>query len=240
MTDHEPVIQAPPFAQYCDRVRHWFTAGLLHGCTPARPRAAPGSFEISRTAFRCRPVRAARAAAGAAFLVKPTPPEDLIGLVQVAAEGHIVLSPAAARRLIVASADRQPARDRARHLAGSLTDREAQVLACLGEGLSNAQIAARLYLSEARVKGYVSRMLDKLGCANRAQAGLLAHDAPVSSARSPGRRSCRLELGLGARQAGLRPSPGRSCPPVAAGLTGPPRVGGCCDHVVDAVGDELL
>jgi DNA-binding CsgD family transcriptional regulator len=134
-----------------------------------------------------------------------------------------VLSPAAARRLIVASADRQPARDRARHLAGSLTDREAQVLACLGEGLSNAQIAARLYLSEARVKGYVSRMLDKLGCANRAQAGLLAHDAPVSSARSPGRRSCRLELGLGARQAGLRPSPGRSCPPGAAGLTGPPR-----------------
>jgi len=140
-----------------------------------------------------------------------------------------VLSPAAARRLIVASADRQPARDRARHLAGSLTDCEAQVLACLGEGLS-----------EARVKGYVSRMLDKLGCANRAQAGLLAHDAPVSSARSPGRRSCRLELGLGARQAGLRPSPGRSCPPGAAGLTGPPRVGGCCDHVVDAVGGELL
>ena len=68
--------------------------------------------------------------AGAAwFLVKPTPPKDLIGLVQVAAEGHTVLSPAAARRLIVASADRQPARDRARHLAGSLTDREAQVLA---------------------------------------------------------------------------------------------------------------
>ena len=61
------------------------------------------------------------------------------------------------------------------------------LLARLGEGLSNAQIAARLYLSEARVKGYVSRMLDELGCANRAQAGLLAHDAPVSSARSPGR-----------------------------------------------------
>ena len=158
----------------------------------------------------------------------------------MAAGGHTVLSPAAARRLIVACADWQPARERARHLAGSLTGREAQVLACLGEGLSSAQIAARLYLSEARVKGYVSRMLDRLGCANRAQAGLLAHDAPVSSARSPGRRSCRLELGLGARQAGLRPSPGRSCPPGAAGLTGPPRVGGCCDHVVDAVGGELL
>ena len=49
----------------------------------------------------------------------------------------------------------------------------------LGEGLSNAQIAARLYLSEATIKGYVSRMLDTLGCANRTQAGLLAHDAGI-------------------------------------------------------------
>ena len=90
----------------------------------------------------------------------------------------------------MASADRQPARDRARHLAGSLTDRgaqaQAQALACLGEGPSNAQIAARLDLSEARVKGYVSRMLDKLGYANRAQAGLLAHDAPGIVSSQPG------------------------------------------------------
>ena len=56
-----------------------------------------------------------------------------VALCQVAAEGHTALSPAAARRLILASADRQSARDRARHLAGSLIDREAQVLACLGE-----------------------------------------------------------------------------------------------------------
>ena len=121
-------------------------------------------------------LRALRAGA-AGFLVKSTPPQDLIGLVQVAAEGHTVLSPTAARRLVAASADSQSARDRARKLVGSLTEREAQVLACLGEGLSNAQIAGRLYLSEATVKGYVSRMLDKLGCANRTQAGLIAHDA---------------------------------------------------------------
>ncbi len=81
-----------------------------------------------------------------------------------------------------AAADRRvgrqhQARDRARQLAAALTEREAEVLACLGEGLSNAQIAARLYLSEATIKGYVSRTLDKLGCANRTQAGLLAHDA---------------------------------------------------------------
>jgi DNA-binding NarL/FixJ family response regulator len=124
-------------------------------------------------------LRALRAGA-AGFLVKSTPPEDLIGLVRVAAEGHTVLSPAAARRLIAASADSQPARERARKLAGSLTEREVEVLTCLGEGLSNAQIAGRLFLSEATVKGYVSRMLDKLGLENRTQAGLLAHDAGLA------------------------------------------------------------
>jgi len=125
-------------------------------------------------------LRALRAGA-AGFLVKSTPPEDLIGLVQVAAEGHTVLSPAAARRLIAASADSQPARERARKLVSGLTEREVEVLTGLGEGLSNAQIAARLFLSEATVKGYVSRMLDKLGVGNRTQAGLLAHDAGLVS-----------------------------------------------------------
>lgn len=123
-------------------------------------------------------LRALRAGA-TGFLVKSTPPEELIGLVKVAAEGHTVLSAPAARRLIAASTGGHAARDRARKLVGSLTKREAQVLAFLGEGLSNAQIAARLSLSEATIKGYVSRMLDKLGCANRTQAGLLAHEAGV-------------------------------------------------------------
>ncbi|GHI36349.1 DNA-binding response regulator [Streptomyces violascens] len=123
-------------------------------------------------------LRALRAGASG-FLVKSTPPEDLIGLVRVASEGHTVLSPAAARRLIAASTDGLSARDRARERVAQLTEREAEVLVGLGEGLSNAQIAARLYLSEATVKGYVSRMLDKLECANRTQAGLLAQEAGV-------------------------------------------------------------
>jgi DNA-binding NarL/FixJ family response regulator len=121
-------------------------------------------------------LRALRAGARG-FLVKSTPPEELIGLVRVAAEGHTVLSPAAARRLIAASTDGLGSRERARNLVAPLTERETEVLACLGEGLSNAQIAARLYLSEATIKGYVSRTLEKLGCANRTQAGLIAHDA---------------------------------------------------------------
>ncbi|OZM73202.1 DNA-binding response regulator [Amycolatopsis antarctica] len=127
-------------------------------------------------------LRALRAGA-AGFLVKSTPPEDLIGLVRVAADGHTVLSPEAARRLLAASGDGAGDRHRqqARRLAEALTERETEVLICLGEGLSNAQIGKRLHLTEATVKGYVSRMLVKLDCANRTQAGLIAHDAGLVS-----------------------------------------------------------
>lgn len=121
-------------------------------------------------------VRALRAGASG-FLVKSTPPEDLISLVRVAADGHTVLSPTATRRLVAAQADEQAIRARALAIVRELTEREAEVLGCLGEGLSNAQIAKRLSLSEATVKGHVSRTLEKLSCANRTQAGLLAYDA---------------------------------------------------------------
>ncbi|MGK4593234.1 response regulator transcription factor [Amycolatopsis sp. w19] len=121
-------------------------------------------------------IRALRAGA-AGFLVKSTPPEELIGLVRVAADGHTVLSPEAARRLVAMSADGRRRGDDARRKTEGLTEREIDVLACLGEGLSNSDIAARLHLAEATVKSYVSRMLVKLGCANRTQAGLLAHEA---------------------------------------------------------------
>ncbi len=121
-------------------------------------------------------IRALRAGA-AGFLVKSTPPEDLIGLVRVAADGHTVLSPEAAQRLVAMSADGRSRGDDARRKTTGLTERETDVLACLGEGLSNADIAARLHLAEATVKSYVSRMLVKLDCANRTQAGLLAHEA---------------------------------------------------------------
>ncbi|MEV4259173.1 response regulator transcription factor [Spirillospora sp. NPDC049652] len=121
-------------------------------------------------------VRALRAGA-AGFLLKSTPPEDLVGLVRVAADGHTVLSPAATRRLLDTAAGPAAARERSRRLLAGLTRRETDVLACLGEGLSNAGIAARLHLSEATVKGYVSQILMKLDCSNRAQAGLLAVEA---------------------------------------------------------------
>jgi DNA-binding NarL/FixJ family response regulator len=116
-------------------------------------------------------------AGASGFLLKTTPAEDLIGLVRVAAEGHTVLSPEATRRLVAASAGEHQRTDRARRRTADLTEREVDMLMCLGEGLSNAAIADRLHLSEATVKSYVSRMLSKLGCANRTQAGLLAYEA---------------------------------------------------------------
>ncbi|MEQ3553894.1 response regulator transcription factor [Pseudonocardia nematodicida] len=113
----------------------------------------------------------------AGFLVKTTPPQDLVGLVRVAADGHTVLSPEAARRLVHASTGHLDRSARARERITGLTDREVEVLRCLGRGMSNADVGTALHLSEATVKTYVSRMLVKLDCTNRTQAGLLAVEA---------------------------------------------------------------
>ncbi|MEU8285518.1 response regulator transcription factor [Micromonospora sp. NPDC048905] len=119
-------------------------------------------------------LRAMRAGA-VGFLLKSTAPEDLVNLLRVAAAGHTVLSPSATQRLVASRHDGE----RVRELVATLTAREVEVLGCLGAGRSNQQIARRLHLSEATVKGYVSRLLEKLGCDNRTQAGLLAHRAGI-------------------------------------------------------------
>jgi DNA-binding NarL/FixJ family response regulator len=124
-------------------------------------------------------IRALRAG-GAGFLLKSTRPEDFIGLVRVAADGNTVLSPAATRRLLASAANRQETHDRRLALFGALTERETDVLACLGQGLSNAEIARKLSLSETTIKGHVSRILVKLQCTNRTQAGLLAFQTGLS------------------------------------------------------------
>lgn len=112
----------------------------------------------------------------AGFLLKSTPPKDLIRLVRVAADGHTVLSSAASRRLVTTATDRHAEQNSKRMLLKHLTRRETEILACLGDGLSNAQIAGRTHLSEGTVKNYISQILAKLQCANRTQAGLLARD----------------------------------------------------------------
>jgi DNA-binding NarL/FixJ family response regulator len=114
-------------------------------------------------------------------LPKSTPPEQLAGLVRAVAAGHTVLSLAATRRLVRSAARRQADQDRRLALVGKLSERELEILAALGEGLSNARIARRLHLRQTTVKSYVSMILDKLDCNNRTQAGLLALAAGLCS-----------------------------------------------------------
>jgi DNA-binding NarL/FixJ family response regulator len=92
-----------------------------------------------------------------------------------------VLARSAARRLVDRAGDVHLARRRAEGRLASLTERERDVVALLGEGCSNAEVARRLHLTEATVKGYVSGALDKLGCTNRTQLGLLAREAGLGS-----------------------------------------------------------
>lgn len=129
-------------------------------------------------------LRALRAGA-AGYLLKSTPPADLVGAVRVAADGQTVLSPGAMRGLLAVAGERQTDRTdrsgRAEALVAGLSERETEVLAQLGAGVSNAEIGRRLHLSEATVKSYVSRILVKLECANRTQAGLLAHQLGLSA-----------------------------------------------------------
>lgn len=127
-------------------------------------------------------VHGALRAGAAGFLLKSVEAPRLIEAVNLVAAGDGVLAPQVTRRLITAFA--ASARDRAplpRGL-GDLTDREREVLACLGEGLSNARIGARLYIGEATVKTHVSRVLAKLGLRSRVQAAILAQENGLTTA----------------------------------------------------------
>jgi DNA-binding NarL/FixJ family response regulator len=104
------------------------------------------------------------------FLLKTAPPEQLLQAVRTVAAGNGLLDPAVTLRVIAAGA-RSPAPDpEAAARLASLTSRETEVLRLVAEGLSNAEIAARLYLGEATVKTYLSRMLTKLDLRDRVQA----------------------------------------------------------------------
>ncbi|PWU57309.1 DNA-binding response regulator [Micromonospora sp. S4605] len=112
------------------------------------------------------------------FLLKDASADDMLAAVRSAARGDAMISPRVTRRLLRTFAeptsDRH--RDAERRLA-VLTGKERQVLVAVGGGLSNTEIAATLYMSEATAKTHVSRILAKLGLANRVQAAILAHQA---------------------------------------------------------------
>jgi DNA-binding NarL/FixJ family response regulator len=124
-------------------------------------------------------VFAALQAGASGFLLKDTPPRQIVAAVRAVTDGSEMLSPAVTRRLIAEYVDRRDdqRRDQARGRLDALSDREREVLVLIGKGLSNADAAHALHMSEATVKTYVSRMLTKLGFTNRTQAAILAHDA---------------------------------------------------------------
>lgn len=129
-------------------------------------------------------VRALRAGA-AGFLLKHTPPGDIVAAIRRAVAGEPVLSPSVTQRLIAqVVGDEQPLgyddpspRARARAQLGRLGDREREVAVAVGEGKTNAEIAAELYMSVPTVKAHVSHILAKLDLTNRVQIALTVYDA---------------------------------------------------------------
>ena len=121
----------------------------------------------------------AMAAGADGFLLKDTPPPQVVDAIRKVADGDPMLSPTATRSLIrqVAGTSRSP--EAVARLDG-LTDRERDVALAVGRGLSNAEIAAELYLSVPTVKAHVSRLFDKLGVTNRVQIALCVHHAGLA------------------------------------------------------------
>ncbi|HVV12272.1 response regulator transcription factor [Amycolatopsis sp.] len=132
------------------------------------------TFDLDEYAF------AGLRAGASGFLLKNVPPEDLLSAIRVVAAGDAVVAPSVTRRLLDAMADRLPEtgdRDRAvdPRLA-RLTEREVEVLTRLAGGLSNAEIAGVLCVSEATVKTHVGRLLNKLDVRDRVQAVVFAYE----------------------------------------------------------------
>ena len=141
---------------------------------PAPPRV------IVLTTFQAdeHVLRALRAGADG-FLLKDTAPTDIVEAVRLVAAGEAMLSPSVTRTLLAHLGDDGLAdrRRTANEQLASLTDREREVAFEVGSGASNAEIAATLFMSEATVKAHVSRLLTKLGVANRVQIAIVVHDA---------------------------------------------------------------
>lgn len=111
------------------------------------------------------------------FLLKDTPPAQLLHAIRVAADGEALLSPSITRRLIEAFALTPVAHERTEL---DLTDREADVLRLLARGLSNADIARQLQIGPATVKTYVSRLLTKLNVSTRVHLVIRAYESGLA------------------------------------------------------------
>jgi DNA-binding NarL/FixJ family response regulator len=135
------------------------------------------TFELDEYVF------GALRAGASGFLLKRSTPEVLIEGIKVVAAGDGLLAPSVTRRLIQEFARRPGPPALPAASLGTLTQREREVLSLVGAGLSNAELAARLYISEATVKTHVKRILMKLGLRDRIQAVVLAYEAGLVRAR---------------------------------------------------------
>jgi DNA-binding NarL/FixJ family response regulator len=163
-------------------VRSRAAAGSPDGISAAAEirRLVPDTRVLMLTTFGEDDYIARAIAAGASgFLLKSGDPRELTAGIRAVAAGAAYLSPRVAHRVITRLADggRLGAEAAARTRLESLTDREREVLALVGAGLSNAEIARRLFLVEGTVKAYVSSLLSRLGVRNRVQAAILAYEA---------------------------------------------------------------
>ena len=153
----------------------------LTGTGPAGPRVLIlTTFDLDEYVYD------ALRAGASGFLLKDVTAERLFDAVRVVAAGEALLAPAITRRLIdeFAAMRRRPGTPAADALA-ALTPRETQVLRLVAEGLSNAELAARLTISEETVKTHVSRVLTKLGLRDRTQAVITAYETRLVVPHQP-------------------------------------------------------
>jgi DNA-binding NarL/FixJ family response regulator len=115
-------------------------------------------------------------AGASGFLLKDAPPEDLVEAIKIVAAGEALLAPSVTRRLLDRVASRLPPANDTIPALSDLTERELEVLKLLARGLSNAEIAEKLVVSETTVKTHVSRVLAKLDIRDRVQAVILAYE----------------------------------------------------------------
>ena len=122
-------------------------------------------------------VYAAIRAGASGFLLKDVRPRDLVDAIRLVADGNALLGPTVTRRLLDRFADTGPHADAMPEAFASMTTRELEILRLLASGLSNAEIATRLYLGESTIKTHVSSILRKLGVRDRVQAVIVAFEA---------------------------------------------------------------
>jgi DNA-binding NarL/FixJ family response regulator len=122
-------------------------------------------------------VHAAIRAGASGFLLKDVMPANLLDAIRVVARGDALLAPSVTRRLLERFATTLPVGDYSNETLAQLTSRETEVLRLLATGLSNAEIASELVVTEATVKTHISSLLRKLGLRDRVQAVILAYES---------------------------------------------------------------